>query len=647
MAISRINIVKLFIFVTLLFTHYLVSAEDNIHFISDKGDYIGGGTEQTLTGDFNVTIGNSRIYISHTSGYDFTFVAPNNRKLEYGLYLNAERAPFRGPLNPGLDIGSSGKGCNTISGEFVIYELEYENDQKKLALDFIQYCDSNSKKMTGSIRINSDLPTPYNLPFASINSSTDTVLEGTTVAINGSDSFSNESPIKSYLWEHVSGPELTILDVNAESTQIEAPLEIELGGEIATIRLTITNNAGQVSTSEAQINVSSKSDPDSYFTMNSEAGDYIGAGRDWHYSLFDSNITAKRNYDNGVSISINGSDRWSADFAAENEVELQPGEYASAERFPFQDQDIAGLSISGNGRGCNKSVGSFDVVSLVWENDQPVEFKATFEQHCEQESAPLLSGEVAFNAYHESVPRANAGADIEVLEGSVVNLNGSGSFDNLGEISTYFWSSPEPALVINNLAESRANFKSLTLADREVRKTVTARLLITDDEGYQSADSVKITVLANNSAPLAIPDTLSLLINESITLSPLMNDSDNDGRIIIDSIEITKAPQFGDVINNSDGTIIYKHMGPSAVVDQIGYTIKDNDGAVSDVAIITLSVQTEITEPKPDPEVTDPETAPEVAVKPEISDSTSGTGSLYWLWILCAFISFRATRISR
>ena len=618
-----------------MFAVCFAQADSFISLKSDQGDWIGYGQDHELTGDFNVSIGKNQVSINHSSGFNFLFVPPNNRDFERGAYLSAERSPFRGPSNPGMSVKSSGRGCNTIAGEFYIYELDYNGDTQILAMDFIQYCDSNSAKLEGSIRINSDIQTPYPLPFPIISSSSSSVLEGNSFVITGAKSFSKVSEIESCYWEQISGPEINITNVAKESTEVEVLNGVELGGEEIVLKLTVNDNLGQSESIEHSIHANSKSDPRTYFTMDSRAGDYIGAGQDWFYDLSTSSITMSKNYANGVSVSISGSAHWFADFAAPDKVQLQVGEYEYAERFPFQDAGVAGLDISGNGRGCNRSYGRFNVTKLVWENNQPKAFKANFEQHCERASAPLLSGEVAVNALHDSVPDANAGVDIEINEHEVVNLNGSDSFDPIGTIAIYKWSTSDETVAIENADESRSYFIAPSLPDKAESKDVEVSLLVTDDEGYKAIDSVNVRILANNNSPVSTDDYFEVLIGGNVQLTPLNNDDDSDGQIKVDSIEVIQEPTYGTFIINSQGVIEYTHTGSSTVEDTITYSVKDNDGAISNEATIKIQIKGQIIESETETKTEHIEPEPETKTE----QSTGGGTMNYWL-ILLIFISF-------
>ncbi len=135
--------------------------------------------------------------------------------------------------------------------------------------------------------------------------------------------------------------------------------------------------------------------------LNSQPGDYIGGGKNQTFTLADGDFTARRTYGGGVSISFNAPNFahwWYLDFAAPVQAPLTPGVYEGATRFPFQEPGAPGLDVSGEGRGCNKLTGRFEVFEVRYgPGDTVVSFAAEFEQHCEG-AAPALSGSILFNS---------------------------------------------------------------------------------------------------------------------------------------------------------------------------------------------------------------------------------------------------------
>ena len=136
-------------------------------------------------------------------------------------------------------------------------------------------------------------------------------------------------------------------------------------------------------------------------TMQSEPGDYIGGGQNYSYTLADGEFSAYRNFGGGVSISFNTPSFdhfWYLDFSAPANAPLRVGTYTGVARFPFQAPTEPGLSVYGDGRGCNTLTGNFEVKKVIYGADGAIiAFWATFTQHCEGEP-PALTGEIKFNA---------------------------------------------------------------------------------------------------------------------------------------------------------------------------------------------------------------------------------------------------------
>ncbi len=125
----------------------------------------------------------------------------------------------------------------------------------------------------------------------------------------------------------------------------------------------------------------------------SDPGDYIGGGATRRMVppsyRFSASSSGSR-----VSLSLNGPSWWYLDFQAPKNAPLAVGTYEGATRYPFQAPSVPGLSVSGDGRGCNQLSGRFTVREIdVAPNGRVRNFWATFEQHCERGTAALF-GEV-------------------------------------------------------------------------------------------------------------------------------------------------------------------------------------------------------------------------------------------------------------
>jgi hypothetical protein len=101
---------------------------------------------------------------------------------------------------------------------------------------------------------------------------------------------------------------------------------------------------------------------------------------------------------NHINVSVNGAngDWWFLDLAAPSGQTLAPGTYSGATRYPFQAPTEPGLSLSGNGSGCNTLTGFFTIQNVVFGSGNDLqELDATFEQHCEG-GAAAVRGKVHF-----------------------------------------------------------------------------------------------------------------------------------------------------------------------------------------------------------------------------------------------------------
>jgi hypothetical protein len=138
-----------------------------------------------------------------------------------------------------------------------------------------------------------------------------------------------------------------------------------------------------------------------FISFNSEKGDYIGQGESRVWVEGNGEFSSRSNLErkNVVTINFTSDENWwTLNFAAPSDQALTVGKFANATRYPFQDTDKNGLSVSGTGRGCNTLEGQFEVLEISYDNDGKLKnFAATFEQHCEK-GDPALFGTVSFNA---------------------------------------------------------------------------------------------------------------------------------------------------------------------------------------------------------------------------------------------------------
>jgi hypothetical protein len=130
------------------------------------------------------------------------------------------------------------------------------------------------------------------------------------------------------------------------------------------------------------------------FAYESDRGDFIGQGQDASYDSADGTFRAwGTSHYVHARIDLHNGQVWFAEFEPPEGDILVPGfSYAGATRVGTFYGDEAGLDVSGAGRGCNTLFGSFAVHALrVNDFGDLVEFHATFEQHCEEQT-PAMHG---------------------------------------------------------------------------------------------------------------------------------------------------------------------------------------------------------------------------------------------------------------
>ena len=118
----------------------------------------------------------------------------------------------------------------------------------------------------------------------------------------------------------------------------------------------------------------------------------------------------------------------------------------------------------------------------------------------------------------------------------------------------------------------------------------------TDSFTYRVRDSLgalsnEATVqIVTNTAPIALPDSASTLINTPIVIDVLRNDNDPDGTINRNSVSIVSGPDFGTVVVQANGTVLYTPPNGFSGTANLRYRFLDNEGLSSNIATVTIRV---------------------------------------------------------
>jgi hypothetical protein len=394
------------------------TAATYLYLNSQPGDYVGQGITQTFTaadGTFTVSNGTSTVTINFSSSdnsqwWSLNFGSPRSMKFARGQYVGAQRTPFRSPTRPGIDVYGDGRGCNTDAGQFLVsdFALALDGTVARLAIDFEQHCEGGPPALYGSVRYNSSVNATPRLGIGKAytlkgNAGTsDSLIEialskpsqgAVTVQYATADATGVQGV------DYVATTGAVTFPAGSTSQYVVVPI---IGDRLArgnkTFKIALNTPTGAlVGAASTSVLIRDPNIAQTVLAMSSQAGDYIGQGQQYLITLSDAVFTPNT-LANVVTISENNGDYWETDFAGPSSARLTPGEYLNAQRYPFQPPGVPGLSVYGDGRGCNTLTGNFDVLKATYKTTGAVQsFAANFEQHCEG-LTPALFGWVRVGA---------------------------------------------------------------------------------------------------------------------------------------------------------------------------------------------------------------------------------------------------------
>jgi hypothetical protein len=180
-AMWKLVSIALVLVVNVLWPVHCADAAPMAHLVlhSEPGDFIGGGSDHDIT----YTPDNSDFFFANVldfglpgpayvdfslgtvtccSDNTFAFLTFGTNQLGIPLapggYADAERAPFASPGHPGLDVGFQNRGCNTLTGSFVITEALFSDAATaatgspvdRFAATFEQHCEGGPAALFGT-----------------------------------------------------------------------------------------------------------------------------------------------------------------------------------------------------------------------------------------------------------------------------------------------------------------------------------------------------------------------------------------------------------------------------------------------------------------------------------------------------------------
>jgi hypothetical protein len=131
---------------------------------SEPGDFVGQGEAATYSNLenalFQIGRGTSGSVFVRSFGYDGSvwsvdLAAPGQRLPRAGVYDGAMRHPFEPPGAPGLSVAGNGRGCNMLSGRFVVDDARYGplGLVRRLLARLEQHCEGAAPALRGEVRV--------------------------------------------------------------------------------------------------------------------------------------------------------------------------------------------------------------------------------------------------------------------------------------------------------------------------------------------------------------------------------------------------------------------------------------------------------------------------------------------------------------
>jgi hypothetical protein len=383
----------------------------SVSMFSDTGEYVGGGLTRLYvapTDPVSVS-GNTSGFTVQAGplgpGFSFRFEPPEGQTLTAGVYDHAARPTiFKNPQRPGLDIYGNGAGCNELNGRFEIRDISTDSSGaiSRLWLLYEHHCEHHVPALFGEIRINEAFVQSFAPPVpavvrwppadlgrngrnATIRVFADRTAKFTRTIVAGGDAAS--FPVRQ---DDCNGHSLAVGDTCdmrigfTPSTPGEHSATLHLEDATGGDYPAILQGFAYGGTTRV--------------VLHSDAGDFVGAGKDWSYTPADAIIEA---HGSGRFVSFSVNRDWNA--------LLRPGQDETfAAGTTYTDSELApgdgpSLDVSGDGRGCNEAIGQFTVSEALFDVDGPLRFGASFEQHCEGATA-ALRGNLDFRVGDDTTP---------------------------------------------------------------------------------------------------------------------------------------------------------------------------------------------------------------------------------------------------
>ncbi len=359
----------------------------------------------------------------------------------------------------------------------------YDLDESKTYFFVARAFDNEGYESENSLEARLEPGTVVNNPPTANAGPDQTVNEGQTVSLNGSNSTDPDDGIASYRWVQMGGPAVTLSDPDAVQPTFTAP-DLIFGSAALTFELTVTDHSGNQGIDTCVVNVTGQNEPPRAIAGSDQTVDEgVVVTLDGSLSLdIDDGISAYLWTQIGVpAVTLSNPASSTPTFIAPN-----VGSEGVSLVFNLTVADAGGLQSTDT---C--------IVNVSWQNEPPI---------------AVVSPDY-----------------LETTGETLVTLDGSASTDPDDGIASYLWTQIEGDPVsLSNPTSAITSFRTPRIESFD--KNIELKLTVTDHGGLRDTTDSSIYVMQNESSLLnSVTITGPVQVNEGSGAQFVLTANHSDG----------------------------------------------------------------------------------------------------------------------
>ncbi|PZR27834.1 MAG: hypothetical protein DI535_08790 [Citrobacter freundii] len=397
-------------------------------------------------------------------------------------------------------------------------------------------------KDTVTVTVNAAIPANQS-PVASAGAAQVITLPVNTVTVNGTG-VDADGTVTAFQWSYVSGPaQYSISSPAQQQTAINNLVE-----GVYTFELKVTDDKGAVGRDTVKVTVNASAPP-----VNQAPVAYTGVNQV---------ITLPAN-----SVTVNGNGSYDPDGTITT----------------YQWTKISGPAQGSIASPAQQQTAISNLVQGVYK------FELTVTDNAGATGKDTMTVTVNVPAVPKQAPVAYTGPNVSItLPVSSINVNGNGSYDPDGTISTYRWTKIEGPVQFAIVSPNQVQ----TTINNLVQGVYRFELAVTDNDGLTGKDTMTVTVNpapAPNQPPVSvagIDKTITLPVN-TVSLSGT-GSFDPDGTITAYQWAKISGPAASTIVTATQAETVVNNLAQG--VYQFELTVTDNKGATAkDTVMVTVN----------------------------------------------------------